>query len=132
MRKIHGGALLLAWIGTAQAASFGGELGAIPLSSYLWVLVLAGLPGLHNVLAKIESGVIAPDRVWLSSTREMLGALLAGFTAFLMCETYRAMHYTLPDTAQAVLIGLAGYIGAKFIDKVASKAMDAVDSRIKP
>jgi hypothetical protein len=130
------GFLLLAWCRVAYAAidgeHFGAQLTKIPASSWLLVVLLAGIPGLFGVLGKLDRGEIELGRrAWFKVAYDLLGSIIMGFLAFFVCELARAGGMQMPDVALALSIAAGGYGGAKLADRFLAKRGDELVDGVK-
>lgn len=135
--RVSSGLLTATWCTAAYAATggepFGHQLGQIPVSSYLLVILLAGIPGAFGVLGKLKRGEIAlGPAAWWSVLYELVGSIIAGYLAFFSCEAVRLTGAAMPDVAQVLAIATFGYGGSRMVDRWFTKrGDDLVDNGVK-
>ena len=105
---------ITAW---ATAITLGETMSGVPLLAWLMVSVLSTVSGLAALLSRLRDDT--PPRLLVFVVSHMLGSIVSGFVVFLACE-----GANLDDFVEAVSIALAGYAGAKLMDRWSDKLVD--------
>lgn len=105
----------------ATAITLDRTVAAVPWLAWLMVLLLSTVSGLAALLSRLRQEM--PARMWVFVAAHMLGSVLAGLLTFFAAE-----GADVNDFAEAVVIGLAAYAGAKLMDRWSDKFVERTAS----
>lgn len=130
LKKVFSVWLMAMWTASAWAAStaFTGDLSSIPPAAVAVAVALALVGGATATLQRIANPETVIKNLWLEVARDILSSVVAGLITYFVCA-----WQAFPALLQAGIITVAGYGGARVLERYLSAGLTRIDGLgVKP